>query len=218
MGMFKTAKALVAPASKTTKGPKKDEIQIDGLKAYADVDAMIKMLTAVKETLGEEIKNTGFDLMFATAQDTGKRPESFRGVDGIASASVEMRKRGTNSVLKDEEVTAFTEAGFTVESQIVVPHLFAINPKYAGDTKMLDSVEKALKNKVPQDFIMVQEEVSKPVVTDNLSDAVFAALKSPKSKVTSSLVKMTTTMALKPKLETTDVSEILKAIEGLVVA
>ena len=74
--------------------------------------------------------------------------------------------------------------------------LFAINPAYAEDTKLMERVEKALEKVVglPSDFIVLQAGVKKLVVTDEMADAAYKS----RNKVA---VDICTTMALKPKLE-----------------
>jgi hypothetical protein len=63
----------------------------------------------------------------------------------------------------------------------------------------------------------VQEEVSKFVVTDDLADAAFAALKTTNSKVTAEEIRVITSMAIRPKLSSTDMTTILENVAGLLV-
>jgi hypothetical protein len=146
----------------------------------------------MKATLETEVKVAGFSKFMEIAN--GTRPTSFEGIDGDATASVELRKRGTNSALNDDEVAALATAGIVPFKQVVTNGLFAINPKYAEDATLLGKVEKALAKIVPEDFIVQQEEVSKNVVSDEMLDAAFRDGKSP------AIIELLTTMALKPKL------------------
>jgi hypothetical protein len=190
-GMFSTAKALEAkPSAKA----KKDKLQINvpGLADLAKLDALIKAATAMKATMEVDIKTAGFASFMEMSK--GTRPTSFEGVDGVATASVELRKRGTNSALNDDEVAALATAGIVPFKQVVTNGLFAINPKYAEDATLLGRVEKALVKIVPEDFIVQQQEVSKNVVSDEMLDAAFRDGKSP------AIIELLTTMALKPKL------------------
>jgi hypothetical protein len=190
-GMFATAKAI---AAKPTAKAKKDKLQIEvsGLADLAKLDALIKAATAMKATLETEIKTFGFDQFMEMAG--GTRPSSFEGTDGVATASVELRKRGTNSALNEEEVAALQAAGITPFKQIVTNGLFAINPKYAEDATLLGKVEKSLAKIVPEDFIVRQDEVSKLVVSDEILDEAFRTAKP------APVLAIMTTMALKPKL------------------
>ena len=191
MGMFATSKIIAAkPSAKAKK--EKDQIEITGLADLAKLDALIKAATAMKATIEADIKTTGFEHFMDKAG--GTRPSSFEGVDGVATASVELRKRGTNSALNEEEVAALEAVGITPFKQIVTNGLFAINPKFAEDATLLAKVEKALSKIVPDDFIVRQEEVSKMVVSDEILDEAFRSAKP------APILAIMTTMALKPKL------------------
>jgi len=204
------AKVKAAP-TKTVAAKKKtkDEVAIAGLEQVAQLDALIKSLTAAKTTLEAQVKDTTFNHFFAEAQAFAKRPDNFRGVDGIASASLEMRKRSSASALTADEVKLLEANGLTVEKTVAVPELFAINPAYANDIKLQQKISKLLEGKVPDDIFIVQEEKFKYVVTDATMDVAFA------TKAPREVIAAITTMAIKPKLETTDISAIIDSVKGL---
>lgn len=190
-GLFSTAKTI---ATKPTAKAKKEKrsIELPGLSDVAKLDALIKAATAMKATLENEIKVVGFAEFMKNAD--GKRPENFEGVDGEAKASVELRKRGTNSPLNEDEVAALATVGITPFEQVVTPELFAINPKYIEDAALITKVEKALAKIVPEDFIVRQEPVVKKVVSDEMLEEAFKSHKTP------AIMELLTTMALKPKM------------------
>jgi hypothetical protein len=193
MSIFaKAAKVSAKPTAKAK--ATKQEIALAGIQSLAEVEAMIKNLEAVKSTLATEIKEAGFSEFLA--METNVRPESFKGVDGMATCSVEMRKRGTNSALNADELEVLESLGLTAFKQVVTTEMFGINPKYAGDEKLMEKVSKALEKIVPEDFIVLQEEVSKMVVSDELMDAAFKL----EGEARQTALRIVTTMALKPKL------------------
>jgi hypothetical protein len=208
--MFSTAKPISSKPTAKAK-QEKQEHTLAGISDIAKLDALIKAATAMKASIETGVKEAGFAIFVESAG--GVRPTSFRGVDGDASASVEMRKRGTNSALNDDEANVLREAGYEPFKQIVTNGLFAINPKYAEDGKLLGRVEKALTKIVPDDFIVRQEEVSKLVVSDAILDEAF------RKDADAAVLQIMTTMALKPKLNAEydmaslidDVSAIMKA-------
>jgi hypothetical protein len=207
--LFANPKAVAAkPAAKKSA---KDEVAINGLKQLAEIDALIKALTAAKGTLESTVKAEAFDHFFDLAQATAKRPDNFRGVEGNASASVEMRKRSTASALSDEEVALFEKYDLPVEKAVAVQKLFGINPAYASDDALLSKVSEAISKFVPADFIVVQEEKSKNVVGDTTMDKAFS------SKAPREIIEAITVIAFKPKLETTDISTILTNVKTLLV-
>lgn len=205
MGMFDKAK-VVAPAKAPKKG--KDQIAMPGIQQVAELDALIKSLTAIHATASANIKTAAMDKFIERAN--GKRPESFRGIDGSASASVECRKRGTNSPLNDEQVALLLANGLVAEKSISVNKMFGINPIYAEDTKLLEQVETALSDIVPEDFIVVQEEKFKHVVTDAVMDKAF------KDNAPRAVLEIVSTLALKPKLDTIDIDAIMKNVRSMI--
>lgn len=208
--LFANAKA-VAPTKSAAKKATKTEVTLVGLEQVAQIDALLKALTAAKATLEADVKASAFTYFFDEAHASGKRPENFRGVEGTASASIEMRKRSTASALSDEEVTLFEQHGLKVEKAISVQKLFGINPAYAGDDKMLEAVSTAIAKIVPADFIVVQEEKSKNVVGEETMEQAF------KIKAPREIIEAISVMAIKPKLETTNISDIMESVKTLLV-
>jgi hypothetical protein len=189
------AKAKAVPAAKTAAKKTKLEIAMEGVQSLAEIKAMIDSLAATAATLEADIKANGFQEFLN--METNVRPESFKGIDGEATCSVEMRKRGTNSALNEDEIKVLETCGLTPFKQIVTTEMFGINPKYAGDEKLMDKVSAAISKFVPEDFIVLQEERSKMVVDDACLDGAFKLTDAAQRKTALSIC---TTMALKPRL------------------
>jgi hypothetical protein len=202
-GMFKKTTTEVKTEPKK-KGKEKIQLKIAGLHQLTLLDALIKQASAMQATLKSEINAVGFE-KFVSLSGQAERPSSFEGIDGHSTASVEVRKRSSGSVLTDEEVEILTEAGIEAQTKIIQPHLFAINPKYAANEALLGKVEKALSKIVPEDFISQQQEVSRKVVSDEMLDNAF------RGKASEQILAILTTMALKPKLsESYDMNNLIK--------
>lgn len=209
MGILTNAKAkpLAAPAGKADAKFRKE---LKDLQSYAQIDALIKALEGQKKTLGAEINAVALD-EFVRLGSNGVRPESFTGFEFNATASVELRKRSTASVLTQDEVTELTKLGIPVATVTVQPELFGIDPKYAEDMKLLTKVEQALAGVVPDDFFFKQEQVSKQVVSDESLAVAFA------KKAGAAVIRMLTVSALKPKLAVTNMADILAAVKPFLV-
>lgn len=226
--MFKTAKVIAKPAA--AKKSTKEEINIGNLKSYAELKSLIASLEGIAGSMEAGIKAESRDIFINMAAQNGKRPESFRGIDGTASASVEMRKRSTMSVLTSDQQALLATLNIKGETVIVTQELYGINPAYAEDADMLGQVEAALSGIVPEDFIIKQEGKSKVVVNDDCMDAVFKAIevhaKSAKTDVQKdaaiaqarALVECVGVLALKPKLEVTDIGSIFDSVRAVVVS
>jgi hypothetical protein len=205
---FSTAKSLAPRTTAAAKKPKACH-EIHGLQDIAILDAVIKQATALKESLETKAKDAGFEIFMELKGST--RPSSFEGVDGKATASVEMRKRSTNSKLNEDEIEVLEAAGYQPFKQVVTHGLFAINPDYAADDALLGRVEKALAKIVPEDFIVRQEEVSKFVVSDEMLDTAFSNAKTPNA-----VLKIMTCMALKLKLsESYEMENLLRDVSSI---
>lgn len=212
MGMFKNAAKIEAKPTAAAKATKK-EIPIEGLEAMANIDAAIKALEGLKASFEPKVKERA--LQAALLMSNGRKPDSFVGVDGIATGSMEFRKRGTNSALKEEENALLAAHGILSAKETIAPELFAINPKYAADGDLLGKVEAALAAIVPDDFIVKQEEKSKMVVSEANVEDVFKLQGKVKADEFESLVKVVITQAVKPKLAETNFDNVMAAIAKL---
>ena len=101
MSIFSQAKALPEPKTKA-KAKATDGVEVKGLEDYALIDALIKSLGAVKDTLAVAIKDESREL-FVSVKDK-KRPPNLKAYDGDATASIQLQKRSTRSPLSTDEV------------------------------------------------------------------------------------------------------------------
>lgn len=203
-------KAAPVTTAKGTKKSTKAEHQINGLQQLAELDALIKSANALKASLEAEVKEQALDIAIETSN--GKKPDSFRGIDGIASASLEFRKRSSVSALSEAEVELLGRYDIQAERVEVIQNLFAINPKYASDDALLEKVSAALEGIVPEDFITVQEGKEKFIVNDAAVDKAFAV------KAPVEVIKTVITQAIKPKLEVTDLGKIVDDLRDVLAA
>lgn len=209
MSIFANAKTIKAPAA--SKGKKaKVEVELPGLENFSLIGALIKSLEAVQSSFEDQVKGEARDHFIA--EGTDRRPENFRGVDGAAEASIELRKRSTRSVLNDAEIEALEADGVPVETVEDVAETFVINPAYAADSVLLGKIEKALKKVpgLPEDFILAQEGKRRVVVSDDTVSVVFA------KGLAEKFIDTVCTLAIKPKLDTPDLKAALKLAEKFV--
>ena len=213
MSLFANAATLQKPAV-SSNGKSKDAIDVPGLAGYAKLDALEKTIKAVRETIGGDIKDTVMsDLFYNKVMASGAVPESVVGVDGIATASLECRKRGTNQPLNDAEAELLTKNGVTVVEQVITEELFGINPKYIADLALQKKINKLLEGKVPDDLFVKQERVVKKVVTEDS----FAAACAKKKDLPRDVFNTITVLAIKAKLSETDIGAVIDEVRGLIV-
>lgn len=192
MGMFDKKETAAKPAPKK-KGKEKQQINLNALRQYTILDAVIKQATALQATLKGEINEASFDTFTSLAGKAPERPSSFEGVSDGVTASLEVRKRSSASVLTDAEVEVLKENGLEPEEKVVTPFHFYINPAHVNNKDLLAKVEKALAKIVPDDFIQQQDEVKKMVVSDAMLDEAF------REGAPAEVLRILTTMAVKPK-------------------
>jgi hypothetical protein len=209
MGMFDKPKTVV-PAPKKSLKAAKQEIEIAGLEHLAMIDALQDTLKTLRSTMESEVKTKAAQIFAEHIAKTGQRPESFTATEGGALASVQMRRRSSQYPLSDQAEALLRGAGIEPHKEVVTPELFAINPAYANDKALLSKVEKALSKIVPEDFIIMQPEQAKFVVTDDTLNTAIA------KKVDASVLQAMTTIACAPKLKTTDLSAILDFVADLI--
>ena len=193
VNLFQNAK-IVAPPPKPKSNDDKDVIRLKGLEDYAKIDLLVKQLMAIKETLAQDLKGA-MKVQFL------KVPENYEGYDGAASASCELRKRATNSPLKAAEIEELTKAEIPIGEMIETQEAFIFNPKYSSDpkyTKLFAKVSEKIQEvkDLPEDFIQLQPESKKSVVTDETFDTVKGD-----EKLLAQFIDTVGVMAIKPKFE-----------------
>lgn len=209
--LFTNAKVANKPV-KAAKSKDKAEVAIDGIANLAAVDALIKSLAAIKETLEADVKAQTLAEFKSQVATTG-RIENFRGVDDGASASCEFRKRSSASALNEADIDLLNRFKVPFGQNVMVESCYRINPKYTGDSNLLQKISNAISKvkDVPEDFIELQEGVSKAVVTE---DTVAVACKNPEAF--DAVATVIGTLALKPKLDETDTVAIIEKVKALI--
>ena len=195
---FANAKTVSKPAKKEK--PTKVKHELKGLLQLAAIKNAIDTLTTLKSTYDQDVKKQMLTHFIASGSASGLKPENFDGSEGVASASCELRKRSTASVLSAEDKTLLEDYKIPVEETKSEIETFIFNPAYLNDAALMKKVEAAL-NKIkdiPEDFIMKQEGVTTYTVSDATVDAVFALKDKAKLE---RLAPIVTTLAIKPKLD-----------------
>ena len=215
MSLFKNAKKIEAEVKTSAKKDDKAKIALTGLESYAAVDTVMKGFKSLMETIGGTVKDDMNSIFVGIGKQLKARPDNFRGIDGKASASCEIRNRASSSPLSDEEVVLLTKNEIPVGTIEVKPSAYIINPAYFNDSALLEKVSKALEKYVkdlPSDFILLQERVEKKIVTDETVDAVF------EKGLAELLLSVVTVPAIKPTFNGTLVEalEAAKSLAGLV--
>jgi hypothetical protein len=214
MSLFSNAKKVPVQAKVSSKSEEKAKIALTGLENYAAIDTVIKGFKSLFETVGSSVKDDMNSIFVGIGKQLKGRPDNFRGIDGKASASCEIRNRASSSPLSPEETKQLKKNGIPFEVVEVKPAAYIINPAYFNDSALLEKVSKALEKvkDLPSDFILKQERETKNIVTDETVDKVF------EKGLAELLLPVVTVPAIKPTFNGTLVEalEAAKSLAGLV--
>ena len=143
--MFEKAK-VTETAKPKLKGKAKPQINVADLHMYAALKAAEKAIGTMVDTLKEDVNEAALEAFVAAG-----RSDSIQGIDGDTTASLQLRKRSSRSVLSQQEVLVLNELNISVEKS--QDSRFYINNDYSEDTVLLGKVAAALDGIVPDDFI-----------------------------------------------------------------
>lgn len=207
--LFATAKTVSAK-KQTARKPKAVEVEIEGLEVYASIVAIEKTLKALKETYRAQIDEQLNEHFVNEGKAINRRPSNFKGREGDAAASCELRIRSSASGLSDIEQQLLERHGVETEVVETVTEAFIFNPEYRDRSDILEKVSEALSGVegLPSDLIMKQEGSSKVVVNEDSLNKVFTLPKA----VAEQLLPIVGTLAVKPRLETSDVRDALSRV------
>ncbi len=213
-GMFDNAKTVKTGAKPKATKVRAEQV-IEGIEAVASLDAVIKSLKAVKDTKDAEVKESMMAYFVQTGVSLKARPENFRGVEGTASASCELRQRATTSPLSESEIELLTEKNIPVEVVTDTVETFVINPDYLNDPKVMGAIEAALKKAkgIPEDLFLKQEGKSKTVVAEGAIDKLFATYDEDSC---ADLLPLISVPAIKPKLDDDDLAAAFALAQKLI--
>lgn len=195
--LFEKAKASpVKPTKKPTK-PSKARIGVAGIERHAALAVIAASIKTLEETEAASVKDSVLDYFVTEGMAKVRRPENFRGVEGDAETSCELRRRTSRSVLTEDEIEILEAHKIPLEERDVVVEAFIVNPNYTQDMGLLKKVSKALEGIVPDDFFQMQSEKTM-VVSDETIDEIF---KLKNKDDLEKCLKIATTTALKPTLD-----------------
>lgn len=164
---------LATATKKTTVAKAKREPvrqTVEGLQHYAAFVAVEKGIAALKESDAAAIKSELEQQFIEAGCDMGRTPENFHGIEGLATASLQLRRKTIKSPLDAMQVRAMAA------HKVPVKHIaatFQIAEKYMDDMAILDKLNKALsKAGLPED-LFEQNSEERYVVTDETIDAIF---------------------------------------------
>jgi len=196
-GLFSNAKTIKAPATEGRK-PKVETVEVTGLERFAAINAAITALSALAAVEEAAIKADMTERFVELGSKTHEVPDNYKGVEGKATASMQLKIRCSASALSSEDQTILKKNNVPFSTKVKTQEAFLINPAYNGNMKLLEKVEKALsKVDLPEDFLLRQEEVSTQIVTRETLEEVFK--KTP--AVIEALIPVVSTLAVSAKIE-----------------
>lgn len=204
-----------APKKKASKKSDKREVKLSNLETLSALKSVMKAMEGLMATTEASVKDQMAAEFLTAGLAVKKRPDNFRGIEGGASASCELRKRSTRSTLSDEDAAILDKFGIEIKTEVDVTETYVINPAYKDDSDLLAKVSEAISeiDGMPEDFIQLQAGVERKVVGDSALDQIF---QKGNNIDVASLLQIVGTLAIKPKLESGDIAEALKIITDVI--
>lgn len=212
MSLFAKA-AVVTDKPKAKKAKEKTQIEVKDIELFAALKAAKDAVEAQLSVVEAGIKNVIFARGVDEGIRTGKKMDSFEGIEKGSSASLQLRCRSSASGLSEEEVEILAEHNIPLDENVQVEECFRINPAYSdltdpANAELLDKVSQALETLgLPADFIQKQEKVFKTIATEDSIAAVCKIQhKAGKNKgkadeaTIAALLPLVTVAAIRPKL------------------
>lgn len=197
MSMFANAKTLAAPKKSSKKEAAK--VEMEGLETLASIDSVIKRLETLKAVFEADVKKQATAEFIKNGKLAKKRPENFKGVEGEATASVQLKAKASNIAVSDEDAARLKAAGITTEKVVSTVGTYVINPKYLADAEVMENASAALVAAgLPEDLFEQQIETSKTIVTADALDELFGKVREDADFV--ALLPLISSIALKPTL------------------
>jgi hypothetical protein len=203
VSFFKTAQATKTGKKKASDNKFRTEVK--GLSVLASIDAVMKTLETFKKEAEAKVKAQMRDTFVLRGCAVGRRPDNYVGLDGAATASLELRKRSDRSPVDDYQAEALREEGISLETHTT----YSLNTEVLTPEVMV-LVEKAL-NKVPGIPVNLFTVTEKTVVADEALNQIFEKGEA-KAKL---LLDMVGVLAVKPKLDE-DIQETIDRVFTLV--
>jgi hypothetical protein len=170
---------VASRAVATTKGKVAAKVTetIEGLEEVCALQACLKAIEGLLEVKKEALKELATERLLERGLARHAKPDSLSLAEGAASANAFVVKRSTRSPITAEEVEVLESLGAADLVEVIdeQPEMLAVNPAYAHDEALLKRIDKALSGVkgIPADFVVQVPAVSKTVVTDAATDAVF---------------------------------------------
>lgn len=203
VSFFKTAQATKTGKKKASDNKFRTEVK--GLSVLASIDAVMKTLETFKKEAEAKVKAQMRDTFVLRGCAAARRPDNYVGLDGAATASLELRKRSDRSPVDDYQAEALREEGISLETHTT----YSLNTEVLTPEVMV-LVEKAL-NKVPGIPVNLFTVTEKTVVADEALNQIFEKGEA-KAKL---LLDMVGVLAVKPKLDE-DIQETIDRVFTLV--
>lgn len=189
-GIFGAAKK-VDPATLKPKTDGARKVQTDGLLPYASICAVAEALDGLKTLYRDQLDSQMADEFLTDGCNIKHRPKNYSGVDGVAEASMQLRKKSSRSKLTADQIARLKKAGVKLE----------IKERYVFNNDLLSEEVLALLEKatskvsgIPEGLVELVEDVSIP---DEALNQIFQH----PQKETRELMDIVTTLAMRPKVK-----------------
>lgn len=165
----------------TKKDPKKDKVVvvIAGVEEYAAL-SLTHNEAHDGHMKGHKIKKTLMDAAFETGHRQGHGKNlNFDAVEGVATASMQLRIKDSQQKLDPEVVAQLHANGIRTFRHVIVPGALIINPTYRNDTELLEKILQVMADAGydTAEIFQIQNENAYDIVCADTLDDIFSPAK-----------------------------------------
>jgi hypothetical protein len=208
-----------APEDTATSSKPRDEVpevMVDGINELAALESAIAVLSAARDDVVRHLKEQAEERFIIEGLALKRRPQNFKAVDTVASASVQLRAK--SQPLTEDNIALCAKYGIELEEEVKFSPSYVIAENYAADSVFIAEFEKRLGA-----HIRALEDERGPIIRKQMGwsihkisetgqDAIFTH----PEEVARALVSVAFTLAVKTTQERiVDLRPALKIIEGL---
>lgn len=127
----------LSPVSAGKKEKTRKQTEMENLELLAALQVIKKAIEEEADLLQAQIRNKAIEEFIEVMKSSGKKPESFLAVEGLAQANCEIRKRGSNLAVSAEVAEKLSAQGIELEKKVKIPERFVFNPELTQEQLMV---------------------------------------------------------------------------------
>jgi len=167
-------------ASSTPKKGSGSDQDIDGVEILAAASLILKNLESKIKEQDTKVRDKVKEIFYTAALENKERPENFKATDKTATASCQLRKKGSNVLMDPEVAEILDKHKISYDKEAVVEQRYVFNPEVLNDPETRQAISEALSSHPKlkgKDIIQVQNAEIKRTVGEKTLEEIAAKIK-----------------------------------------